>query len=190
MSSVPMRVPDPPEFPLLVFDADCGFCRTWVARWHRTLGETVDFEPFQTAAARYPAVPRSRFRHAVQLILPSGEVHEGAEAVFQALALAPSRRRRARYRRLLSLYHQVPGARPVCEWAYRWVADHRPALSRLSGWLVGPPPHDPLAPTDGEALETRRAVTRSRRIALAGSLGAALLVGGLAARRWRNRRKP
>jgi predicted DCC family thiol-disulfide oxidoreductase YuxK len=173
----------------MVFDGDCGFCRTWVARWHRWLGDAVAFAPYQTAAALFPDMTRSRFRHAVQLILPDGEVVEGAEAVFQSLALAPDRRRSALYSRILAAYHEVPGVRPVSELAYRWVAGHRPALSRISGFLVGPPPLDPLSPTEGEIREAQHAAARRRRIAVAGSLGAALVAGGIAVWRWRSRRR-
>ncbi|HXO41107.1 MAG TPA: thiol-disulfide oxidoreductase, partial [Thermoanaerobaculia bacterium] len=100
-----MRVPNPPTKPLLVYDGDCGFCRTWVARWRRTVGPQVVYEEFQTAGARFPTIQRSRFRRALQLILPDGEVFEGAEAVFRTLALAP---RRPHQRRWLAVYQNVP----------------------------------------------------------------------------------
>ncbi len=178
-----MRVPNPPARPLLVFDGDCGFCRTWVARWRRRLGDQVDYEPFQAVGARFPTIQRSRFRRAVQLILPDGEVFEGAEAVFRTMALAPGR---PGSRRWLAAYHGVPGAGPVFEWGYRWVANHRPVLTRLSHFLLGPP-HDPDAPI-GPTLAGELAAARRRRRALAAGLGTVLLVGGLAAGRAKRRR--
>src|SRR5260370_29346261 len=81
-----MRVPNPPAKPLLVFDGDCGFCRTWVARWRRTVGPQVDYEELQTAGARFPTIPRSRFRRSLQLILPDGEGFQDPEAAFRTLA--------------------------------------------------------------------------------------------------------
>src|SRR5258708_25367359 len=84
-----MRVPNPPAKPLLVFDGDCGFCRTWVARWRRTVGPRVDYEEFQSAGARFPTIPRSRFRRALQLILPDREVFHGAEAAVRTPPLDP-----------------------------------------------------------------------------------------------------
>jgi predicted DCC family thiol-disulfide oxidoreductase YuxK len=183
-----MEVPNPPARPLLVFDGDCSFCRIWVARWRRVLGDEVALEPLQTAAARFPTIPRSRFRRAVQLILPDGAAYEGAEAVFRSLALAPG----ASHRRWLAIYQRVPGARPVFEWGYRQVASHRPVLTRVSHFLFGPPPPwlDDGAEA-GPALAVELAAARRRRIALGAGLGAALLLGGFAAwRRRRTRRRP
>lgn len=182
-----MRVPNPPAKPLLVFDGDCGFCRTWVARWRQALGERVVYEPFQTAAARFPTIPRSRFRQAVQLILPDGRVFAAAEAVLRSLALAPERRGG---RRWLAAYQGVPGARPVLEWGYRWIAEHRPLLGRISNFLYGPPPDDPTA--DGPLPPARRselAAARRRRLTAGAGLGAMMLIGGLAAWRLRLRRR-
>ncbi|HEV3457386.1 MAG TPA: DUF393 domain-containing protein [Thermoanaerobaculia bacterium] len=187
-----MRVPNPPARPLLVFDGDCGFCRTWIARWRRTVGEQVDYEPFQTAWVRFPTIPRSRFRQAVQLIAPDGEVSAGAEAVFRTLALA----RGHEGSRWLAVYLHVPGARPVCEWGYRWVADHRPVLTRVSRFLFGPPLDelDSLARLArgaeiGPTMAVELAAARRRRFALGAGLGAVLLLGGLAAWRRRSRRR-
>jgi predicted DCC family thiol-disulfide oxidoreductase YuxK len=201
-----MKIPNPPAEPLLVFDADCGFCRTWVARWRRLLGDRVACEPFQTAAARFPSIPRSRFRHALHLILPDGTVYQGAEAVFRSLAMAPQP---SHYGKLLQLYERLPGARPVSEWGYRWVANHRPQLSRANHFLFGPPPalvRRPggdgapaagaagdigavdLAPVPPHELDAAR--RRRQGLAMAaGVVGATLLVGGLAARRRRRRRR-
>ncbi|MBV8201770.1 MAG: DUF393 domain-containing protein [Acidobacteria bacterium] len=186
-----MTVPNPPARPLLVFDGDCGFCRTWVARWRRTVGTQVDYEPFQTAGVRFPTIPRSRFRRSLQLIAPDGEVFEGAEAVFRTLALAPGHPGR----RWLAAYLHVPGARPVLEWGYRWVADHRPALTRISHFLVGPPRDQLEREGASPAMARELAAARRRRLALGAGLGGVLLLAGFAAfgafagRRRRSRRR-
>jgi predicted DCC family thiol-disulfide oxidoreductase YuxK len=185
-----MNVPHPPAVPLLVFDGDCGFCRVWTARWHRLLGDRLTLEPYQVAAARFPSIPRSRFRHALQLILPDGSVHEGAEAVFRSLALAPEH---PAFRRMLEIYLRLPGAALVCDLGYRWVADHRPQLSRLNHFFFGPPPAlipgGGLAPVDAHELAAARHRRRNVAIAgTAGALGAVLLVAGIAIRRRRDSR--
>jgi predicted DCC family thiol-disulfide oxidoreductase YuxK len=123
-----MKVPNPPPKPLLVFDGDCGFCRRWVARGRRLIGDRLAFEPYQSAAARFPGMPRSWFRQAVQLIEPDGSVYSAAEAVFRALALSRSH---PECRHFLTVYETVPAARPLAERTYRWVADHRSLLSRM-----------------------------------------------------------
>jgi len=49
-----LRVAQPPERALVVFDGDCGFCRQWVARWKVRTGSKVDYAPSQEVAARFP----------------------------------------------------------------------------------------------------------------------------------------
>lgn len=78
--------------PLLVFDGDCGFCRTWVDYWKGLTSDRVCYAPFQEVGDRFPQVSREEFASAVKLVLPSGEVRSGAHAVFTTLASAPDRR--------------------------------------------------------------------------------------------------
>jgi hypothetical protein len=121
----------------MVFDGDCGFCRFWVARWKARLGDRMDFEPSQTAAVRFPEIPPEAFSRAVQLVLPTGEIFEGAEAVFQSLEIGgkkwPAR-----------LYRHLAGFRDATELAYEAVALHRTAAARVTAWLWG---RDPQPPT-------------------------------------------
>jgi lipase maturation factor 1 len=120
--------------PLLVFDGDCGFCRYWVARWRAATRGAVDFAPSQEAGPRFPQIPPEAFAHSVQLLTPEGQIFEGAEAVFRSLAYAPERRW------MLSVYHHLPGARPVAEWGYRLVAAHRGFFSKLTRLAWGRQP--------------------------------------------------
>jgi lipase maturation factor 1 len=126
----------PPPRPLVVFDGDCGFCRYWLARWRRVVGDRFDAEPYQTAAARFPALPRDRFRDAVQLVLPDGRVYQGAEAAYRLRALAPGRGG------WLATYQRLPGFRPLADLGYRIIADHRNAAFRVTRWIWGTDPDD------------------------------------------------
>ena len=112
------------ERPLLVFDGDCGFCRTWVARWHRLARGRVDVAPSQEVAHRFPHVPTEQYDLSVVLVEPDGTTTFAAEALLRTLALggttSPS-----------WCYRYVPGAAFLLEVAYRWVAEHRGMLSRL-----------------------------------------------------------
>src|ERR1019366_8515172 len=63
----------------------------------------------------------------VVLIETSGEVFTGAAAVFRAL----------QNRWLLWAYARVPGARPLAEDGYRFVARHRTAFSWFTRLLWG-----------------------------------------------------
>ena len=116
----------PLERPLLVFDGDCGFCRTWVARWHRLARGRVDMAPSQEVAHRFPHVPPEQFDISVVLVEPDGTTTFAAEALLRMLALGGTR--------LPSWCHRhVPGASVVLEGAYRFVANYRGLFSRLSG---------------------------------------------------------
>ena len=127
----PRRVAQPPAKPLLIYDGLCGFCRRWIERWKGETGDAVDYAPSQEVAARFPEIPAEVFARSVQLVLPTGVVLEGAEAVFQSLAIAPSGGL------ALHLYRSVPGFAAASEWAYDRVARHRDAASTLTRLLWG-----------------------------------------------------
>jgi predicted DCC family thiol-disulfide oxidoreductase YuxK len=117
--------------PVLVYDGDCSFCRLWIDYWRQLTGDAIEYAPFQEAADRYPNIPRESFAKSVQLIFPSGEVRSGAHAVFETLAVDPSRRW------LLSLYQHLPGFAALTEAGYRFVAGHRSFLYRVTQLLFG-----------------------------------------------------
>ncbi len=58
-------------------------------------------------------------------------MYSGAQAVFRALAANPA------YQWPLHLYQSLPASARVAEWAYRLVAKHRMAFSRLTRALWG-----------------------------------------------------
>ncbi len=84
------------------------------------------YEPYQTASARYPHVPLNAFQRSVQLILPNGERHAGALAVFMTLAMVPG------HGGALWAYRHVPGFAPLAEFWYRLVSHHRGFFSKFS----------------------------------------------------------
>jgi lipase maturation factor 1 len=126
-----------PPRPLLLFDADCGFCRFWVARWRAATRGRVDFAAAQEEPSRFPRISEEARKRSIQLVTPDGAIYSGAEAVFRALAYVPERRW------MLAAYHRVPGARFVSEAGYRFVADHRGLFSKLTHIVVGPNPEPP-----------------------------------------------
>jgi predicted DCC family thiol-disulfide oxidoreductase YuxK len=125
------RVERPPERPLVIYDGDCEFCRTWIARWQQRTGNAVDYEPSQEVASRFPEISAEAFSRSVQLVLPDGRVSSGAEAVARLLALprGPGI--------FLWIYRHVPGAGRASELAYRAIADHRDAAAALTRLLWG-----------------------------------------------------
>lgn len=118
--------------PLLVFDGDCGFCRSWVVYWRAFSGDRVDYQPYQSVAEQFPSIPLQQFAQAVHLILPEGHSFSGAEAVFHLMALTPG------HGAALWLYDRLPGFATVSETGYRWVAGHRPLSEKFLRLFWGP----------------------------------------------------
>lgn len=106
-----------PSAPTLIYDAGCGFCRRWVARlkrWDRH--DRIRLLPLQDPAA--PALarrPREVLERAAHLVRPDGAVFAGASAAREVFAYLPAG---WLPRALLA----VPGAMPVAERVYRWIA--------------------------------------------------------------------
>ncbi len=123
--------------PVLVFDGDCTFCRTWIGYWIRLTGDAIVYAPYQEVADRFPQIPRDEFKRAVQLILPDGQVLSAAQAVFWSLAIVPG------YAWLLWAYQRVPGFRAVTEWSYRRVAANRSLAYHATVLLWGKHPEPP-----------------------------------------------
>ena len=73
--------------PALFYDADCGFCRRWIARWSRSTGDRVRYLPYQRPGRLLalpcldgvpPGVPSSSSS-------PTVDAPRGAAAVFRML---------------------------------------------------------------------------------------------------------
>ena len=120
-----------PSRPLLVYDGACNFCRRWIERWRARTGSAVDYEPYQEAAGRYPAIAEETFKQSVVLILPDGTMVTGARAVLATLTLA------GKGRWSMALYERVPGFAPAAEMAYGFIARNRYAASRVTRLLWG-----------------------------------------------------
>jgi len=114
-----MSEPNRPATATLLWDGDCGFCKSWIERWRKTTGGAVEYRPYQEALAEFPQVSEAACQRAVQLIAPDGQVYSGAHAVFRALAAA------GRCRRVLALYEGAPPFRWLADAAYRFVAANR-----------------------------------------------------------------
>jgi len=120
-----MREEENSTVPVLLFDGDCAFCRSWVERWRQRTGGKVRYAPYQAELSAHPQLTEKQCEEAVQLVLPDGAVYSGARAVFKALALG------GRRAWPLALYERVPLAGAFFELCYRFVAGHRPFFSRF-----------------------------------------------------------
>lgn len=125
------QVSHPPPRPLLIFDGDCGFCRLMVSRWREWMHGRVDDEPSQTAAPRFPEIPRENFERSIHLITPDGRVATGAGAAFETMNLCG-------YQRWLWwLYGRSPVFARTTEAAYGAVARNRAVFSRVARFFYG-----------------------------------------------------
>ncbi len=119
--------------PTLVFDGDCGICRTWVDYWRQLTGDAVDYRPYQDAAADFPAIPLAEFKRAMQLIEPDGRSHAGAAANYRLYRYVPGRGF------WWWLYDTVPGFAFVTESAYTFLSQRRGLLAFFTRMLWGIP---------------------------------------------------
>ena len=125
--AVKQRMDKKLQKPLLVYDADCGFCIYWVDRWRKITGDKIDYAPYQEVANRFSSIPIKKFQKAAALILPSGKVLWGAKAVLRALASNPKKRW------MFWLYAKVPGAWFFLEFGYWLIARNRAFFSQFIG---------------------------------------------------------
>lgn len=124
--------------PVLIFDGDCGFCRRAVLRLRAVVGDRVGCVPFQEyefPEGKTELTPAA-CAEAVHLVEPDGRVTRAAEACFRAVGHAPGKR-------WVGALYRFPGLAPVAERVYRFVADHRPAISRAERALSGADPAPP-----------------------------------------------
>jgi len=111
--------------PTLIYDGECGICRTsveLVRRWDRE--HVLRVVPFQDAAAvaRFPiALPA--LAAAMHLVLPDGRVYAGADAIPELLRLFPGKR-------WLALLFRIPGVLPLARRMYAQIAVRRHCLVR------------------------------------------------------------
>jgi predicted DCC family thiol-disulfide oxidoreductase YuxK len=75
----------------LVYDGDCGICRSWVNYWERQTGGRVVYRPYQEAASDFPTISLAAFEQVIQLISLDGRVYSGAAATYRILRYVPGR---------------------------------------------------------------------------------------------------
>jgi predicted DCC family thiol-disulfide oxidoreductase YuxK len=122
--------PPPPTQgkPLLIYDGECGFCRRWVDRGRSLTGDRVDYAPSQEVAAQFPQIAQEQFKDAAWLSCQMARRHMRRPS-FAGL-------RKPRSGLDVWAYEHVPGFAGA-QAGYRWVARHRPFLSKVTHVLYG-----------------------------------------------------
>lgn len=111
----------------LLYDGECGFCRSWVERIRRRDGRhRIALVPFQEIDPTSYGLRRSDLEAAMHLVAPDGRAWRGADAAREVLALLPGWRWAA-------LLLRVPGALPIARRVYDWIARRRHRFDCGSG---------------------------------------------------------
>jgi predicted DCC family thiol-disulfide oxidoreductase YuxK len=116
--------------PVLIYDSDCALCAYQVRYWRRLTGETIDYQPYQAVAGRYPDIPPGEFTRAIQLMTPDGRRYSGAGAAFRVLAAGGSTA-------ALGCYRYLPGCARLSEALYGFVSRHGAAAYRMARFFWG-----------------------------------------------------
>ncbi|WP_338791018.1 DCC1-like thiol-disulfide oxidoreductase family protein [Bernardetia sp. MNP-M8] len=124
-----------PQKTILIWDAECGFCKYWITKWQMIVNEsTIDLRPYQESAKDFPDLDTKLFKKAVRLITPNGKVYSGAEAAFKSLELGGATDLP------ISWYQKNPNFKELTDWLYIKVADNRPFLYDISHFFLGENP--------------------------------------------------
>lgn len=123
----------PSSRPTLVFDGDCGICRTWVDYWRTLTGDVVLYRPYQEAAGDFPGIALQDFKRAMVLVEPDGRSFAGAAANFRLLTYTPAPGG------WWWAYEHVPGFAGLSEAAYTFLSRRRGLLALLTRLLWGIP---------------------------------------------------
>lgn len=115
-----------PSKPVFIYDGDCAFCKFWVGRWKKRVGDAVRFAPYQEEAKNHPDIPESVFQSSSQLLLPDGGRYKGAAGAFRLFTygkqLVP----------WMWMYERVPGFAWISERVYKWVSSCRVCAMKVT----------------------------------------------------------
>jgi predicted DCC family thiol-disulfide oxidoreductase YuxK len=121
--------------PTLIFDGECGICRTWVDYWYQLTGNRICYRPYQGAARDFPEIPIEELRRAMVLVEPDAQagarVYKGAAANFRLLSYAPGRGF------WWWLYRYLPGFALLSGAGYTFLSRRRGLLAALTHFFWG-----------------------------------------------------
>lgn len=109
---------------VVVYDGQCPFCTRGMERIRRRdRRRCFTFLPSQTPdlLVRYPGLAQQDVSSGLRVILPTGEVCVGADAVYEISRRLPG------WRWIAWLY-RVPPLKTVARWCYHWTAANRTRL--------------------------------------------------------------
>jgi predicted DCC family thiol-disulfide oxidoreductase YuxK len=106
---------------VVVYDGQCRFCLAQMERIRRRdRGSRFEYVANQHPALldRFPILGQTDLQTGLRLITPDGQVHVGADAIYEVARRLPV------WRHWAWLY-RAPGCRTVAGWVYQKIAAHR-----------------------------------------------------------------
>lgn len=143
-SSNTLLHPPSVDFPTLVYDGDCAFCRTSVELLKQCTGPQLHYCPHTDFLRRHPSYPLHPLKQAVHLFHPNTLVTQGAYALFTALTFSSTPSICKLAHTLQYAYNQSPFFQKTSDALYAFIARHRSLFSPVALTLWGdllPPPH-------------------------------------------------
>lgn len=117
-----------PIHPLVLFDGECGFCRSGVKRWMQVGEGKLDFAPSQSGQGEAYGFPATQPLGAIHLVERDGQIRTGAAAVFRMMDLCENRAGSVAW----TVYKKSGLFRVLADWGYARVAARRAMLSNFS----------------------------------------------------------
>lgn len=137
MFEKPEKTQFPPRSkPEMIWDGKCGFCEYWTIRWESITGQKVLYRPYQLAAEDYPDIPTRHFTEASRLIETDGRIFSGPHSAYRTLTYG------SKWAFLNRWYENNTGFRKFSDRLYQFIANHRPAMFRITKFLWGSNPRE------------------------------------------------
>lgn len=124
----------PKGLPLMVYDGNCGFCKYWIVKWKKLTKDSIEYAPYQEVSQQFKDISVDSFQSAVRLILPNGSIVSGPGAAYY------SNQSHKIFSSLYKLYIGNTTFRTLSNGLYKWVADHRSFMYKLSVGCLGKNP--------------------------------------------------
>ena len=113
-----------PQKPMLIFDDECGFCRSLASKWYEKTGGQIKFAAYNEIADNFRDSDIEGFENEIKLIYPEGRVYSGAAAAFKVIEHSNSP-----LRVLSWIYNNTRYFDPIWEWVYKIAARNRDRIT-------------------------------------------------------------
>lgn len=112
---------------VVIYDAECSFCVAQVRRLRALAGKRFRFDPLQWHDESTIGIPQADLRRELKLVLRTGEVYGGMDAIVRVVASG------RRWQNVALRLYRLPGIRPLANRLYRLTARYRYHISRFLG---------------------------------------------------------